>query len=54
VRVSAVLLGPSGANLMVARGAIPTTTPNRLTQANNDTGIQRFKNEGNHGSFSIS
>ncbi|CAD6557063.1 hypothetical protein LMG28727_06265 [Paraburkholderia kirstenboschensis] len=30
------LVGPTGANLIVAQGVILTTTPNRSTEANND------------------
>lgn len=41
-------LGPSGANLIVARGAILTTTPNRFTQTNNDIENQCCKNGGDH------
>jgi hypothetical protein len=35
----------SGADLIVAQGAIPTTTPNRLMQATNDIenqGLQKW------------
>jgi transposase len=46
--VLAAEMGDAGANLIVARGAILTTTPNRFTQANNLIENQCCKNGGDH------
>ncbi|MEX3920865.1 hypothetical protein AB4Y43_32335, partial [Paraburkholderia sp. BR10872] len=44
---------PSGATLIVARGVIPTTTPDRFRQANHNVNDQGCKNGGDHRFFYI-
>jgi hypothetical protein len=43
--------GSSGATLIVARGVIPTTTPDRFKQANHKVKNQGCKNGGDHRFF---
>jgi hypothetical protein len=45
--------GSSGATLIVARGDIRTTTPDRFKQANHNVKNQGCKNGGDHRFFSL-